>query len=249
MLDTIYRRHARRFEEEEQVRLGGQGRQRGVVSRLKSLSRTFSGRGSAPSSTLEVCEQSPSIPYLSAASPLEPVEEFGDEVKHISSHPRTSIDVVRAELACAPLRKGEIHPVFPLEEARVKVLYLAIPLMCLSQIALGWCIEARVHASGPIILIVLVGMAIAQFMSVTSTMLVDYLPAAGAGITACNNLWRCCLGAVAAAVVQYIYDGLGPGWCYTLVAGLTALCIPCFALVLFRGPHWRRQRWLRTRQG
>lgn len=157
-------------------------------------------------------------------------------------------EAVQVELDLIPLQAGELHPLFPLEEARLVVLYLAAPLMIISQIATGWCIDSHVRPLGPIILLVLIGISIAQFMAVTGTMLVDYLPGAGAGITACNNLWRCCLGAVTAATVQYLLNRIGVGWTFTLAGGLTALCIPCFLFVRTHGPRWRRQRWLAVRR-
>ena len=62
---------------------------------------------------------------------------------------------------------------------------------------------------------------------------------------AANNLVRCCIGAGATAIIQYMINGMGRGWCFTLLAGIAASMSPIALILTQHGPRWREQRRLR----
>lgn len=96
-------------------------------------------------------------------------------------------------------------------------------------------------------------------MNASSTIMIDLVPGQGSAITACvsisyytpsiltkrdqNNLVRCLLSAALVSVIQLIFDGIGVGWTYILLTGLTLLSLPVTYLELKIGPRIRRKRF------
>lgn len=71
----------------------------------------------------------------------------------------------------------------------------------------------------------------------------DLYPNLGASIIASVNISRCILSAVIVAVSQYIINGIGTGWTFTMYS-LVAMIFPIpVTLVLVRyGPRWQEKR-------
>ena len=74
-------------------------------------------------------------------------------------------------------------------------------------------------------------------------MLIDLYPDLGASIIASVNISRCILSAVIVAVTQYIIDGIGTGWTFTLYSLVALVCpIPVTFLLVRFGPRWQEKR-------
>jgi hypothetical protein len=57
-----------------------------------------------------------------------------------------------------------------------------------------------------------------------------------------NNLVRCLLSAIVVSVIELIFDAIGVGWTYILLAGITLLSVPLVYLELKLGPTIRKKR-------
>jgi len=57
-------------------------------------------------------------------------------------------------------------------------------------------------------------------------MLVDLYPLSPATATAANNLVRCWMGAAGTAVILYMIEGMGLGWCFTFIAAVIFFTSP-----------------------
>lgn len=137
---------------------------------------------------------------------------------------------------------------FPLERARLVILFPCIALMLGSTIGYGWMVDKKVHPAAPMVMLFLNGVSFGAIVSVGSTMLVDYLPGRGAGATSCLNLVRCWLAAVLVSVVPYIYKSVGPGKCYTISGCIALVALPCGIVLQARGPAWRFSRFTREHE-
>ncbi|PFH58393.1 hypothetical protein XA68_13734 [Ophiocordyceps unilateralis] len=133
-----------------------------------------------------------------------------------------------AHLSGLPLRRSKSKDViaFPIETARIQLVYPALLVGAAALIGWGWALQAETNVAVPLVLLFVIGMLVPTSFSVLNTLIVDLNPDATATAAAANNLVRCSFGAVATAVIEYMLDAVGRGWCFTLLA---LLMIACFA--------------------
>ena len=140
--------------------------------------------------------------------------------------------------------KHEVNIAFPLEKARLRLL----PLWCLLQITsitiFGWTLRYRVHISIPIITTFFTGWGAVSIQSTIITYLVDLFPEKSASASAALNLASCLLGAAGTAVASPMIEGVGAGWCFTILSAIMAV-----TLMLIVGRMWFRMRIWNTRAG
>lgn len=79
-------------------------------------------------------------------------------------------------------------------------------------------------------------------MSLIGTLLVDIFPEKPATANAASNLARCWVGAVAAAVLDYMFEGMGWGWTFVVFAVLPLAFMPMLGLEYRRGLEWRKAK-------
>ncbi|KAF8960020.1 MFS general substrate transporter [Flammula alnicola] len=140
---------------------------------------------------------------------------------------------------------------FPLEMARLNLTPYYILTLAASCAGYGWCVENKVNIAVPLILQFLAGCASIGVMNATSTLNIDLVPGQSSSVTACNNFVRGCLTALLVSVVQLIINGIGIGWTYVLLSGLSLLALPLVYIAIRIGPRYRvkRQRLREGEQG
>lgn len=134
---------------------------------------------------------------------------------------------------------------FPLERSRVQV---ALPCILIGDAAIlcyGWVIEAKTSLAAPLVFMFLVGFFLTGSFNVMGVMLIDLYPQSPATATAANNLIRCLMGAGATAVILYMVEAMGRGWCFTFIAGVVLLLSPSLLVLCKWGPEWREARRMR----
>lgn len=139
-------------------------------------------------------------------------------------------------------KRGNNMKDFPLERARVPV---ALPLVLIGDacmLAYGWVMQAETHLAVPLVLQFIMGVTLTGSFNVMTVMLVDNYPLAPATATAANNLCRCLMGAGGTALIIYMIEGMGRGWCFTFVAGVVLVSTPILLVLLKWGPGWRKAR-------
>lgn len=129
---------------------------------------------------------------------------------------------------------------FPFEKARLQIAMPLSILMSVTLLAYGWVLGAHAHLAVPLVLQGITGFCSSGLMSVTGTILVDLFPEQPATANAAGNLVRCWLGAVAAAVLDYMFDGMGWGWTFVFFGLVVAACLPSLWLAYVRGLDWRK---------
>ncbi|KAK5138427.1 hypothetical protein LTR08_000013 [Meristemomyces frigidus] len=144
--------------------------------------------------------------------------------------------------------KGKMNDLrsFPLEKVRIGV---AVPQIIIGDAALlcyGWTMQAETSLAAPLVLMFIMGLTLTGAFNAMSVMLVDLYPLSPATATAANNLVRCLMGAGATAVIIYMIDAMGRGWCFTFVAAVVALFSPILWVLEKWGPGWREARRVRV---
>ncbi|KAJ3573050.1 hypothetical protein NP233_g2682 [Leucocoprinus birnbaumii] len=135
------------------------------------------------------------------------------------------------------------NPDFPLERARLGFMPVLVVILAAATVGYGWALEKHANIAGPLILQIIIGYLIMGVMNGSSTIMLDLVPGQGSAVTACNNLVRCLLSAALVSIIQLIFDAIGIGWTYVLLAGITLLALPFLFLELKYGPRIRRKRF------
>ena len=139
---------------------------------------------------------------------------------------------------------------FPLEKARIQVMWPLVACGLVALVLYGWVLEIEAHVAAPLILLFVMGLCLTSAADVTSTMCVDLYPMSPATATAANNLVRCLMGAAGTAVIIQLIAAMGRGWCFTFVAAVVLCASPLLWVELKWGPAWREERrvrgWNRT---
>lgn len=143
------------------------------------------------------------------------------------------------------IRRGDDLKDFPIEKARLGIIWPTLYTGFASIIAYGWTLEANSSLAGPLVLLFLIGMCLMASINSLGTMLVDLYPMAAATVTAGSNVVRCSLGAGATAVIDPMISNMGRGWCFTFIALLGAATSPVLLVELRYGMKWREARRVR----
>ena len=128
---------------------------------------------------------------------------------------------------------------FPLEQARLRTVWLWSALQCTTVLVFGWTIQYKIHISVPIICTFIMGWSSTSMISVVSTLVVDIFPKEAASATAAINLLRCLMGAGGVAAVLPLVNAIGAGWTFTVLTGMS---IAGLGLVVLQMGYGRKRR-------
>ncbi|KAI9780423.1 MAG: hypothetical protein M1839_006697 [Geoglossum umbratile] len=79
-------------------------------------------------------------------------------------------------------------------------------------------------------------------VKILNTLLTDLNQESASTAQAACNIVRCLLAAAAMSCIQIIIDHVGVGFCFTIIAAITALCLPLLAVERAKGLGWRQSR-------
>jgi multidrug resistance protein len=143
-------------------------------------------------------------------------------------------------------KRGEDMRRFPIERARLPVVFPLLYSGMTVLIVYGWVL----HNNGPLpavlVLLFFIGLLCNGSYNSMNTLLVDLFPKTPATAIAANNLARCWMGAGGTAIITLILNALGRGWTFTLVGLLVIAASPMPWILLRWGPAWREERWIKN---
>lgn len=145
-------------------------------------------------------------------------------------------------------KRGDDLSNFPIESARIEVMFPALAVGTAAVISYGWALHAETTVAVPLILVFLIGLLITTSFNVLNTLIVDLNPKSPATATAANNLVRCIVGAGATSIIEFIIQGAGRGWTFTILGLLAMLCMPGLRVIQKHGPRWRAEKKAREEQ-
>jgi predicted MFS family arabinose efflux permease len=130
---------------------------------------------------------------------------------------------------------------FPIERARIEVVFLPLSLCIVTMTLWGWLLEMHVHLAVVCVLIFLLGFGFVGANNVLSGLILDLNPGNAGSAASANNFVKFAFGAIVSAVIQPLILTLGMGWAYTLLAAVYLLILPILVLIALRGQRWRAQ--------
>lgn len=132
---------------------------------------------------------------------------------------------------------------FPIEKARLQMVIGFASVFGLLFLPYGWALQYHAHLAVPMVIQFLIGFCVVCTSNSLSTLLADIFPGQVATASAAQNLLRCWLGAVGAAVVDLMLSGMGTGWCFTFTALMLLAGVGLLWVEMKWGMGWRQKRW------
>ncbi|KAK3896978.1 major facilitator superfamily domain-containing protein [Staphylotrichum tortipilum] len=153
---------------------------------------------------------------------------------------------VARSVGVSPDRKrGDDLRKFPIERARLDLMWPCTFLAVGMIIAWGWVVDTGVNLAAPLVILFLAGFALAGPVSVLTTLLVDLYPMNPGRVSSTFNLTRATFSAVGTAVVQPMIDAWGYGFTYLFMGLVVLAASPSVLIVRKWGPQWREERYQR----
>ena len=153
---------------------------------------------------------------------------------------------VAKSIGITPDRKhGDDLRKFPIERARLDLMWPWTLLAVAMIIAWGWVVDSGVNLAAPLVILFLAGVGLSGPVSILTTLLVDLYPMNPGRVSSTFNLTRATLSAVGTAVVQYIIDAWGYGFTYLFMGLIVLAGSSCIFIVRKWGPKWREERYQR----
>ncbi|KAI8630215.1 multidrug resistance protein [Xylariaceae sp. FL1651] len=137
---------------------------------------------------------------------------------------------------------GDDLDCFPVEKARLNVIWIPMILTAASVVSFGWVLHYHQHISIPLILQFIAGLVMQLDFSIYNTLLVDKNHHNPSAAQAASNIVRCTFAAIIVAFLQNCIDSLGIGGTFTLMGGLCVIATLLFLVDFIKGASWRRQR-------
>jgi len=137
--------------------------------------------------------------------------------------------------------KGDDIQKFPIEKARLRTVWLYIVVSATSTLGYGWTLQARTSIAAPLVMQFLIGLTVTGIFNVCNTLVVDLHSHQPATASASVSITRCLAAAVGVSVQQLLFDAIGPGWTFTMIACLCYATVPFLWIVRHKGWDWRLQ--------
>ncbi|QKX52944.1 uncharacterized protein TRUGW13939_00015 [Talaromyces rugulosus] len=142
-------------------------------------------------------------------------------------------------------KKGDDLAKFPIEHARLAIVWPLVYVGGIVMIGYGWTIEKHTHIAAPLVLTFVMALTMTACYNSMNILLVDLYPQSPSTASAANNLTRCLMGAGGSAMINPMINGIGSGWSYTVVGLVVILLSPMLYVVTQWGPKWREERRIR----
>ncbi|KAI1177009.1 chloramphenicol resistance protein [Nemania sp. FL0916] len=139
-------------------------------------------------------------------------------------------------------KRGNDMANFPLEKARIQLIFPLIFIGTGVCIGYGWALERQASVAVPLVLSFFIGLCVTWPFQIMNLLIVDSYPGAPATATAANNLVRCLSGAAATASIEPLIRAIGRGWAFTILALLFTIPSPVLWIIVKNGPKWRQER-------
>lgn len=154
--------------------------------------------------------------------------------------------------------KGDDLSKFNIERARFRSSWYFLASTTMSVAGYGWALAYKVvctliyrsqddgtnmqaikNIAVPLILQFFIGASITCLFNMCGTLLTDLNPRNPALTQASSNIVRCALSAAGLAALQEMINHMGPGWTFTIFAGLCLLTAPMILAEVSWGFAWR----------
>ncbi|KAF5122526.1 Itaconate transport protein [Metarhizium anisopliae] len=153
--------------------------------------------------------------------------------------------VARANGFQVDKKRGDDLRKFPIEKARINIVWPLIYVGAAATIGFGWAADKQAHMAVMLVLTFVMALFLTACYNSMNLLLVDLYPNSPSTASAANNLTRCLMAAGGSAVIEPMIRAMGTGWAYTLVGLVMIVLSPMLFAVTRYGPKWREERRVR----
>lgn len=143
-------------------------------------------------------------------------------------------------------KKGDDLLHFPIEQARLRTIWVYIISASIALLSYGWTIELQGHIVVAIAFLAVVAFSTVGVFNVCNSLVVDVNPEESASASAAVSITRCLFGAAGVAVVEPLLQRIGHGWTFTVISALCLGTIIPLVVEFRKGWEWRVQRHKRN---
>lgn len=130
------------------------------------------------------------------------------------------------------------YPKFNIFKARLSIAILPTVLSIVGSFVFGWTI----HLKGPVALVLVASFLISfgamNFLTISTTVLIDLYPNQSSGSSSCVNFTRCWCAALFIAVLSKMVQTMTVAGCYSLMAGLCSITSLCLVYLIIKSERW-----------
>ncbi|KAG8425868.1 hypothetical protein J3459_008659 [Metarhizium acridum] len=153
--------------------------------------------------------------------------------------------VARANGFLVDKQRGDDLSKFPIEKARINIVWPLIYVGAAATMGFGWAAEKQAHMAAMLTLTFVMALSLTACYNSMNLLLVDLYPNSPSTASAANNLTRCLMAAGGSAVIEPMIRAMGTGWAYTFVGLVMIVLSPMLLAVTRYGPKWREERRVR----
>ncbi|KAL8932054.1 MAG: hypothetical protein Q9216_006982, partial [Gyalolechia sp. 2 TL-2023] len=147
---------------------------------------------------------------------------------------------------------------FPIERARLGVIWTPMLLTACSVMGFGWVVDRHQRNMPPSPSLSprkapkkeppfqLLKTDFHVYFKIYNTLLVDKNYRTPAAAQASSNIVRCSFAAIAISFLQDLIDAIGIGWTFPFLSGLCLVAMGLFAVDFCKGTSWRQKRFSAT---
>lgn len=135
-------------------------------------------------------------------------------------------------------RMAANYPRFNIFRARLFLAVIPTGTTVIGALLFGWAIQLHFSVVWVFIGLFLVSYGAMNYLTLSTTVLVDLFPTHSSGSSLCVNLTRCWCAAVGITFLSRMAAAMTVGWCYSFMAGLVVVSGGCIAYVLVRSEEW-----------
>ena len=122
--------------------------------------------------------------------------------------------------------------------ARLVLTIIPTLLSIIGSLIFGWSIYCKLHVAVPLLGSFLVSYAAMNYLTISTTFIVDLNPSQTSGSSSTVNLTRCWCAALFIACLSQMVDSMTVGGCYTFMGGLLAISSLTIPYILINSLKW-----------
>ncbi|KAG7191664.1 uncharacterized protein KQ657_002935 [Scheffersomyces spartinae] len=127
---------------------------------------------------------------------------------------------------------------FNIFKARLYLAMVPVSLCVIGSLILGWSIEYKLPVALIMFSTFIISFGAMNFLTISTTVLVDLHPGNSSASSSCVNLTRCLTAAVFVAVLSSMSTTMTIGGCYTFMAGLVGFCSLTIVYIIYKSDKW-----------
>lgn len=129
-------------------------------------------------------------------------------------------------------------PKFNIFKARLPLTILPTILSISGSFIFGWSLQYKANVGLVLLASFMISFGAMNYLTISTTMLIDLFPTQLSGSSSCVNLTRCWFAAIFIALLSKMVQAMTVAGCYSFMAGLCSLSSLCVVYIILESDKW-----------